>query len=258
MVHLSLPRGAVSLADGVVEAVRAGMAAGELLPDHTYSVYQLSDLLGVSRSPVREALLRLAEAGLVRINRNRGFQVLTPQARDLEEIIDIRLALEPAAARRAAEEATDAEHAGIRVAFEDMEGATGEEERFWVADHALHDRLMRAGGNQRAAAIIERLRATTALLGTRTTTAGRTLPEICAEHAPIVRAILSRRGAEAEAAMRHHLEHTGQLLVRTLQPAPSTVPADAAHTADGPASRRTHSTAPGPPAREALKRSKAS
>src|SRR6478672_598431 len=107
MVRLSLP-------DAVVDAVRAGITAGELVPDETYSVYQLADLLDVSRSPVREALVRLAEAGLVQINRNRGFRVVIPQARDIEEIIDIRLALEPAAARRAAEHATDDEHAAIR------------------------------------------------------------------------------------------------------------------------------------------------
>src|SRR6478609_9285990 len=156
MVRLTLPPGAPSLAEAVVDAVRAGITAGELAPDATYSVYQLADLLGVSRSPVREGLLRLAEAGLVRIDRNRGFRVLTPQARDIEEIIDIRLALEPAAARRAAEQATDAQHAEIREAFEAMGTALGEgttapadEDRFWVADHAVHDTLMRAGGNHR-------------------------------------------------------------------------------------------------------------
>jgi DNA-binding GntR family transcriptional regulator len=223
MPRLTLPHGAPSLADAVVEAVRTGITAGELVPDTTYSVYQLADLLGVSRSPVREGLLRLAEAGLVRIDRNRGFRVLTPQARDIEEIIDIRLALEPAAARRAAEQATDAQHAEIREAFEAMGAALGEdgtgrtdEARFWMADHAVHDTLMRAGGNQRAAAIIDRLRSTTALLGPPTTTAGRTLAEIRDEHGPIVTAVLDRRGADAEAAMRHHLEHTGQLLARTL------------------------------------------
>jgi DNA-binding GntR family transcriptional regulator len=99
-----------------------------------------------------------------------------------------------------------------------MTAATTAEDRFWVADHTLHDRLMRAGGNQRAAAIIDRLRATTALLGPPTTAAGRTLPEICAEHEPIVAAILDRRGADAETAMRRHLEHTGELLTRTLHP----------------------------------------
>lgn len=227
MVRLALPDGAPSLAEGVVEAVRSGISAGELRPEQTYSVYQLADLLGVSRSPVREALLRLAEAGLVRIDRNRGFRVLTPEAHDIEEIFDIRLALEPAAARRAAERATEPERDAIRDAFAAMcdatgaapgatAGATADESRFWAADHAVHDRLMRAGGNRRAASIIERLRATTALLGPPTTTAGRTLAEIRDEHEPIVTAILRRDGEGAERAMRNHLEHTGRLLARTL------------------------------------------
>ena len=75
---LVLPPDAPSLADAVAQAVRDGVAAGELVPDVTYSVYQLAELLGVSRSPVREALLRLAEVGLVRFERNRGFRVLLP------------------------------------------------------------------------------------------------------------------------------------------------------------------------------------
>jgi DNA-binding GntR family transcriptional regulator len=216
MVRLSLPSGAPSLADAVVESIRAGITAGELVPGRTYSVYQLAEVLEVSRSPVREALLRLAEAGLVQIDRNRGFRVVLPRARDITEIFDIRLALEPAAARRAAELAADDEHAAIRAAFEGLGAAVHDEDRFWLADQQLHDRLMRAGGNQRAAAIIERLRATTALLGPPTTTAGRTLPEICDEHEPIVTAVLERRGADAESTMRHHLEHTGRLLARTL------------------------------------------
>ncbi|MEO7785227.1 MAG: GntR family transcriptional regulator [Terracoccus sp.] len=217
MVSLSLPRDPSSLADAVVEAVRAGAATGALLPQQTYSVYQLAEMLGVSRSPVREALLRLAEAGLVRIERNRGFRVLTPETHDLDEIIDIRLALEPTAARRAADLATDEEHEAIRQAFDALDAATVDEARFWPADQALHDCLMRAAGNQRAAAIVERLRNTTALLGPPTTTAGRTLAEICAEHAPIVEAVLARRGDDAERAMRHHLEHTGRLLASALE-----------------------------------------
>jgi biotin operon repressor len=77
---LVLPSEAPTLADAVAQAVRDGVAAGELVPDVTYSVYQLAELLGVSRSPVREGLLRLAEAGLIEILRNRGFRVLPPRA----------------------------------------------------------------------------------------------------------------------------------------------------------------------------------
>lgn len=237
MVELSLPRGATSLADGVVDAVRAGITAGQLRTDETYSVYQLADLLGVSRSPVREALLRLAEAGLVEITRNRGFRVVLPRARDIEEIFDLRLALEPRAARRAAETADAAERGGIRDAFGAMAAAVdrASEDDFWVADHRLHDQLMQAGGNGRAAAVIERLRATTALLGPPTTTSGRSLAEIRDEHAPIVDAILAGRGADAETAMRLHLERTGALLARTV--GGRTAPGGPSHGAPLPTGR---------------------
>ncbi len=162
--QLALPADAPSLADAVVRAVQDGVAAGALEPGVTYSVYQLADALGISRSPVREALLRLAEAGLVRISKNRGFTVLVPRAQDVEEIVEIRTALEVPAARKAAEHASDEQHAEVRAAWEAMRTAPREAD-FWAADRALHDVLLRVAGNGRAAEIVARLRATTALLG---------------------------------------------------------------------------------------------
>lgn len=215
---LHLPPAAPSLADAVAQAVRDGIAAGELVPDTTYSVYQLAGLLGVSRSPVREGMLRLAEAGLVEIRRNRGFRVLPPRAHDIEEIIEIRLALEPPAARKAAGHGTDEQHAAIRAALDTMAAAAarGDDASFWPADRALHDRLLRAAGNARAAAVVAQLRSTTALLGPPTTAGGRTLADIHAEHAPVVTAVLARDGAAAETAMRAHLQATGSLLAARL------------------------------------------
>lgn len=213
VVALALPPEAPSLADAVAQAVRDGVAAGQLAPGTTYSVYQLAEILGVSRSPVREGLLRLAEAGLVEIRRNRGFRVLPPRADDIEEIIGIRLALEPPAARDAAEQGTDQQHAEIRAALDAM-AAAADGATFWPADRALHDLLLRASGRPRTAAIVDRLRSTTALLGPPTTAGGRTLSEIHAEHEPVVTAVLARDGAAAEAAMRTHLEATRDALRR--------------------------------------------
>lgn len=210
MTVLTLPADAESLADAATIAVRDAVAARELVPGQTYSVYQLAQWLGVSRSPVREAMLRLAEAGLVEIVRNRGFRVLLPNAHDVAEIIEIRLALEPAAAGRAA--ATGCP--GLAELMTQMRGAArrGDESAFWAADRAVHRAILLAAGNARAAAIVERLRATTALLGPPTTATGRTLAEICDEHRPIVAAVLAGRPDAAVDAMRHHLEHTGRLL----------------------------------------------
>ena len=212
MPSLQLPPESPSLADAVAQAVRDGVAAGELVPDTTYSVYQLADLLGVSRSPVREGLLRLAEAGLVEIRRNRGFRVLPPRTDDIEEIVGIRLALEPPAARLAASLGTDEQHAAIRAALDAM-AAADHEAAFWAADRALHDVLLRTAGKPRTAAIVDRLRTTTALLGPPTTAGGRALAEIHAEHEPVVAAVLARDGAAAEAAMRAHLDRTRTLLM---------------------------------------------
>ncbi len=205
-----------SLADAVATAVRDGIAAGELVDDATYSVYQLAGLLGVSRSPVREALLRLSEAGLVEIARNRGFRVVLPTAHDIVEIFEIRLALEPAACRRAAARADDHQRAGLTTHLQTMrEAAAGDDpSSFWRADRALHDALLRAAANARAAAIVDQLRATTALLGPPTTATGRTLGEIHDEHAPIVAAVVAGDGSGAEGAMRAHLETTAALLSR--------------------------------------------
>jgi DNA-binding GntR family transcriptional regulator len=140
--------------------------------------------------------------------------VLPPRAHDIEEIIGIRLALEPPAARLAADHGTGEQHAALRSALESMAAAAarGDEASFWPADRALHDLLLRTAGKPRTAAIVEGLRSVTALLGPPTTARGRTLAEIHAEHEPVVTAVLARDGAAAEAAMRAHLEATRTVL----------------------------------------------
>ncbi|MEO9322939.1 GntR family transcriptional regulator [Nocardioides sp. C4-1] len=212
MPTLALPIHAASLTDAVVEAVRDGVQARELVADEVYSVYQLAELLGVSRSPVREAMLRLAEAGLVEIVRNRGFRVVVPSSRDVEEIFEVRLALEPAAAARAAR--LGCPDAVTCLAAMDDAAARADEPALWAADRALHRALLVASGNRRAAAIVEQLRATTALLGPPSTATGRSLADICAEHRPIVEAVVAGDADAADAAMRDHLEHTCFLLTQ--------------------------------------------
>ncbi|WP_148613546.1 GntR family transcriptional regulator [Nocardioides rubriscoriae] len=210
MPVLTLPADAASLTDAVVEAVRMGVQQQELVPEEVYSVYQLADLLGVSRSPVREAMLRLAEVGLVEIARNRGFRIVLPTAHDVEEIFEIRLALEPAAAGRAAERGCP----DVATHLDAMTRAVADQDEpaFWDADRALHRALLVAAGNRRAAEVVEQLRATTALLGPPTTATGRSLAEILAEHQPIVDAALAGDAALAEQTMREHLVHTRDLL----------------------------------------------
>jgi DNA-binding GntR family transcriptional regulator len=88
-----------SLTDRVVHELRESIRSGVLRPGELYSVYQLAEQLQVSRTPVREGLLRLAEAGMVRFERNRGFRVLRSAPADIAGIFHLRLLLEVPAAR---------------------------------------------------------------------------------------------------------------------------------------------------------------
>ncbi len=204
-----------SLADQVAAAIRDGVRTGALVPGTLYSAYQLADDLGVSRSPVREALLRLAETGMVVLERNRGFRVHRPAPRDVAEVFHLRLLLEvPVVGRVAATPPpglVDALYDELAAMSE--AAAAQDEPTFMGHDRRLHDLALSAGGNRRLAATIGHLRDVTRLLGASTVGQSRDLAAICAEHLPIVRAIEARDAVGATEAMRRHLEHTGRLLL---------------------------------------------
>ncbi|WP_309072656.1 GntR family transcriptional regulator [Arthrobacter sp.] len=205
-----------SLTERTIEAVRDGIRNGSFVPGELYSVYQLADRLGVSRSPVREALLRLAETGMVSIEKNRGFRVVLPGARELAEIMAVRLALEVPAAARAARRAGPADRAALEAERESMQQAvrTGNEGDFLLHDQRLHSVLLNLAGNTHAIRIIDNLRDATRLVGMSTIRTARSLDDVYAEHLPILTAVEHGDPAAAADAMRHHLESTGRLLLR--------------------------------------------
>ena len=92
-----------TLTTRALEALRAAIVDGRLVAGERYSVAQLAERFGVSRTPVREALLVLERQGVVRFERNRGVRVLETTAHDLEEVFALRLLLEVPATRRACE-----------------------------------------------------------------------------------------------------------------------------------------------------------
>lgn len=205
-----------SLTERTIEAVRDRIRNGKLVPGELYSVYRLADELGVSRSPVRDALLRLAETGMVAFERNRGFRVVVPGARELTEIIAVRLALEVPAAEHAAVRAQPTDHAALWAEAKAMHKAVAlaDEWLFMRHDQRLHGLLLELAGNNHSARIIANLRDATRLVGTSTIRTSRSLNEVYREHLPIIAAVESGLPHEAGAAMRRHLESTGRLLLR--------------------------------------------
>lgn len=198
-----------------VAAVRAAIDDGRMKPGVRYSAYQLATSLGVSRTPVREALLRLEEVGLIVFEARQGFRIRLPRSSDIADIFAVRLALELPAVRRAAGAADHGLAEELRAERALMRDAaqTGGEDEFMRHDLRLHDLILEWAGNQRARDIVRGLRETTRLLGASTAERTRSIADIDAEHTPIVDAILAGQPDVAAAAMRDHLVNTGRLLV---------------------------------------------
>lgn len=214
-----LPR-STTLTDQVVHHVRNAVSSGEMTPNKWYSVYQLSEELGISRSPVREALLRLEEAGLVQFTRNRGFQIRTTSAEDVAEIFALRLALEPAAAGRAAIYRSDEQVNELSqlLSYMHSESLRDRPADFFRYDQNFHDVILEAGNSSKGRSIINRLRANTRLIGVSTAGESRTFKDIYQEHLPIFEGIQSRDPVRAAQSMEMHLRTTGLLLLQQALP----------------------------------------
>ncbi|OBH08856.1 GntR family transcriptional regulator [Mycobacterium sp. E1747] len=210
-----LPAACGRRTDQALLAVRTAIDRGEMKPGMKYSVYQLAKSLGISRTPTREALLRLEDAGLITFQARQGFTLRVPEPREIAEIFAVRLALETLAARRAAAFCDQqlAQALSHQRGLMHDAAAAADETAFAQHDLRLHDLIMEAAGNNRARAIVKSLRETTRLLGASTADNTRTLHDIETEHDPVLSAIIDRDADRAELAMRTHLVNTGKLLV---------------------------------------------
>jgi DNA-binding GntR family transcriptional regulator len=214
-VHLRLtplPASDGRRAEQVMEAVREALDTGVMHAGEKYSVYQLADALGISRTPVRDALLRLEEIGLIRFEARQGFRIQVPDPREIADIFAIRIALELPAVARAARVCDESLAAQLHHRMRLLAAAAkeGDARPFARQDQLLHDDILAAAGNARSRAIVRSLRESTRLLGATT---ARSMVDIDAEHAPVVEAIVDNRPADAVDAMRSHLTSTGRLLV---------------------------------------------
>ena len=200
----------VSLREQSLAVIRQGIVTGELVPGEIYSAASLAANLGVSNSPVREAMLTLVEQGVMETVRNRGFRLVPLSDMDRRNILDLRLMLEVPAMGRIAEEALAEPH---RKRFEEVASlivdAVDAQDmlQFLEQDRTFHLGLLGLLGNSRLNSIVEMLRDQTRLLGIRDLSGAGELRASALEHAEILSALLSGDGQAAEQLMRRHLGH---------------------------------------------------
>ena len=147
-----------SLPEQLVVAVRNRILAGHFVPDIPLRQGVLAAELGVSKIPLREALTRLEEEGLLSSQVKRGYFVRPMTAGELEEIFALRLSLEPNAVAMAARHATEADH---RLAYDILEAfdrvMDQDGDGLGALNRAFHLSLIRPGGQPVTAHILERL-----------------------------------------------------------------------------------------------------
>ena len=176
--------------------------------------------LGMSRTPVREALITLQSEGLVELVPRRGVRILPISPKDMCEIYELLTLLEPEAAADLAEQAEN----GVTIgALEDntaeMEQALRENDldRWARADDAFHRELLRAKGNQRLLVFVNNL-FDQAHRARMVTLRLRALPwQSTEEHRAILTAISNGNADEARACFRLHRERAAQELLAVLE-----------------------------------------
>jgi DNA-binding GntR family transcriptional regulator len=198
-----------ALADDVYERLKSLIMGHAIAPGARIPIDTVARELGVSPTPVREALARLEADDLVTKAAMRGYcATALLSRRELEELYEMRLLIEPWAARRAAELATP-EHTQqlvdeLATCVDAPPGGDYEAYRALTAhDARFHDMVLRIAGNQMVRAVFERSHAHLHLFRLHYGSGSGT--RALEEHRVVVRSIASGDPDAAEAAMRHHL-----------------------------------------------------
>jgi DNA-binding GntR family transcriptional regulator len=147
-----------NLSDQLVEVVRDRILSGVVSCDHAIRQDALAAELGVSKIPLREALARLEEEGLVRSQANRGFFVRSLCAAEAQEVYALRIKLEPGATALAATRATEADHAHAIETLDLLDRVTeAHSESVGACNRAFHRALFRPCHQPVTVSILERL-----------------------------------------------------------------------------------------------------
>lgn len=200
------------LGDHTYEAIRQAILSGLFAPGSRLTVDAVANRLGVSRTPVKEALVRLEREGLVRVVPRRGAFVAMLSAEEVLELYDLREVLDGLAARKAAERITPQELATLAryLRRADKCAATGDLTRYSDADLAFHQAVRQASKSPRLVEMLENLRDQTRLLMSTSILLEGRLQRSIEEHRRIYEALRRRDGPAAEEAARAHMRAARQ------------------------------------------------
>ncbi|MBO0873226.1 MAG: GntR family transcriptional regulator [Pseudonocardia sp.] len=207
--------------DLVAASIKTAILSGELKPDEVLVERRIAELLGVSKTPVREALISLTSTGLLTSTRNRGIAVRRLAAEDVRRTYEMRMLLEPWATAQVASARTF-DPTEARRALDDAARFVDADEqvRLSLANRQFHRALYSTCPNDMIVSALDDLQDLTALgavslLWEKWPTWRRELEE----HREILRAVEDHRPGEAEELLRRHIERSITRLAGAERPA---------------------------------------
>ncbi|MVW70662.1 MULTISPECIES: GntR family transcriptional regulator [unclassified Bordetella] len=207
-----------SASDLVYAELRRRLMSGAFLPGERLREERIASELSVSRTPVRQAIERLIEDGLVAREPHRGAVVLGWSDRDIEEAFELRLLLEPYAARAAALRAEPEHVEALQSANDQMLEAvqSGDEDcaaRIQHYNNRFHHALLSAAQSARVRTLVENLVDLPILIGSFYFYSRDNMLSSVEQHRQIISAIRAKDPDYAETAMRLHLTATRRLFL---------------------------------------------
>jgi len=207
------------LRETVCEALREAIRNGVLEPGERLMEVQLADELGISRTPVREAIRKLEQEGYVIMMPRRGTYVSSVSVSDVKEIFEIRSALESLSTELAALRIEPDELEQLRTLLTEIEGHIERKDmdKIVETDIKFHGLLYQVSRNERLVAIISNLKEQLARYRTLSMSYPGRLKETLEEHRAMVEAIAAGDAEAAREAAERHMEQAEETLLKAMR-----------------------------------------
>lgn len=205
----------VSLSKLAYDAILKSILSNDMKHDEIYNEIALAKDLGISRTPVREALLELSVQGLVTFLPRKGIVVNRFSEIDVYEIFEIRRAIDSAAVEKLASKDPPPDTAFLQKSVEQQNVAIRKKD-FWMymrADRGFHITLSKLTGNNRMVAISKNIRNMVHLMGTQALELPGRAKDVLDEHKKILDAIEQRQPEQARQAVIDHLIKSEQAVL---------------------------------------------
>ena len=207
------------LRDVVFNTLRQAILRGELKPGERLMEVQLANKLGVSRTPVREAIRKLELEGLVLMIPRKGAEVAEITRQDMEDVLEVRTALEELAVKDACDHITDAQLSELKKASNEFKKALLEGKDLVTcadADMHFHDVILSATNNRRLIQMLNNLSEQMYRYRMEYLKDERTHKTLIEEHDAIRRALKKHDKVKAGAAIRVHIDNQKRSILESL------------------------------------------